>query len=157
MIKKKEEGLAGRHGLLSPQASPATHAGQLTRPCDRPTSSPARRPRPRPRPPRSQPLPAGPRLSATPPTVSSSSPTPQPPTRPEADQRGRCGLGGHVRSTALSPLAPRLRYRSIAVGCAARITSHPPLEPGVSPIKGGAPNPSTSPHPAAAVRFALVH
>ena len=57
-------------------------------------------------------------------TVASSSPRPRIlPARPEADQRARCGPGGHTRSMTLFPLVPRLCYRTWTVGCAARITT----------------------------------
>ena len=59
-----------------------------------PRAGPARRPRPRTRLPRSLPLPVGPCMSAAhSSTMSSSSPTPQPPTRPAPDSGGRAGQG----------------------------------------------------------------
>ena len=58
---------------------------------------------------RPQPLPAGPRVSAAhPSTVSSSSPTPQPPTRPAPDSGGRAGQGSRPGHGPVS-LAPHPR------------------------------------------------
>ena len=50
-------------------------------------------------------------------------PTPvSPPNRALTSVAGT-GQGGHARSMTLFPLAPRLRYRTWAVGCAAGITT----------------------------------
>jgi hypothetical protein len=113
-------GPAAGPGDHYPPARPASPAAAAAWP----HASAARRPRPRVSPFRLQPLPRGPRKSATPSTVSSPSPTPRPPARPTPDSGGRGGPGGHARDMALSPwrrthatLAPRLRHRTRALGC----------------------------------------
>ena len=82
-----------------------------------PHASAARRPRPRVSPFHLQPLPPGPTRQPHSSTVLSSSPTPQPPTRPAPYSGGRAGQGVTPGAWPCLSLAPRLRHRTRAIGC----------------------------------------
>ena len=102
MHAAQRAGLGCRCSPARPTAPPAAAATW-------PHASTARRPRPRVSPSQLQPLPPGPMRQPHSNTVSSSSPTPQPPTRLAPDSGGRAGQGSCPRHGPVSPLAPRPR------------------------------------------------
>ena len=121
---------------FSPSAGPCTAASRPGLTACSPRSQLARRPCPRASPLHLQPLPPGPRASATPSHRIVFLPTPIPsPTKPRPGWQVRAR--GHAGSMTLSPpwrhahatSAPTTPARD-AVRCQRRITSRPPLELG---------------------------